>query len=431
MVSLPRIHGRQSDLLGTYRFLRNRRVSPEEILQPHHAASSNRLTAAALPLVIHDTTEFKFEHMEPDEIGHLQTGAAGFFGHLSLAVDGASREVLGVTAFETLHRAQRSRRDRSKSSGGDTASWADRESLRWERGVESTERRLLGQVSPIHVMDRENDCYQRMAAMVESGRRFIIRARHNRAARDESTEQWTKLETLVERADVVLTRDVPLSRRKTKTAPVAAKDHPARKGRMATLHFASAEVEVRRPRYVSVGPEALRVSVVHAYEPDPPEGEEPVDWVLLTTEPASTKAELELVVDGYRARWLVEEFFKALKTGCAYEDRLLESKHALLVALALSIPIAASVLAARAQAQQEPTVPASRYFSGPQLAILRVLRPKHVPRNPTLQQALLAVASLGGHWRSNGMPGWQILSRGMRALVDYEIGWYAREDAEM
>jgi hypothetical protein len=35
------------------------------------------------------------------------------------------------------------------------------------------------------------------------------------------------------------------------------------------------------------------------------------------------------VVDHYRGRWTIEEFFKAIKTGCALEARQLESKRSM------------------------------------------------------------------------------------------------------
>jgi hypothetical protein len=65
------------------------------------------------------------------------------------------------------------------------------------------------------------------------------------------------------------------------------------------------------------------VNVVQVYEVEPPEGEEPVEWRLVTNEPMTTVGQVAAVVDHYRGRWTVEEFFKALKTGCAIETRQL------------------------------------------------------------------------------------------------------------
>ena len=54
--------------------------------------------------------------------------------------------------------------------------------------------------------------------------------------------------------------------------------------------------------------------MVYAKEKDPPDDMEPVDWLLLTSEPIDTDEQILEVVDIYRARWLIEEYFSALKT---------------------------------------------------------------------------------------------------------------------
>ena len=80
--------------------------------------------------------------------------------------------------------------------------------------------------------------------------------------------------------------------------------------------------------------------MVYATEVDPPDGEPPLEWRLVTTELITTPEQVLRIVEWYRTRWLIEEFYKCLKTGCAYEKRQLESLDTLLVALALLAPIA-------------------------------------------------------------------------------------------
>ena len=67
------------------------------------------------------------------------------------------------------------------------------------------------------------------------------------------------------------------------------------------------------------GAKTLSVNVVHVLEPEPPTGDVPVEWFLLTSLPVATPKQIAYVVDCYRARWMIEEYFKALKTGCQYE----------------------------------------------------------------------------------------------------------------
>jgi hypothetical protein len=173
-------------------------------------------------------------------------------------------------------------------------------------------------------------------------------------------------------------------------------------------------------------PPSLTVHVVDVWEATPPAGEEPVTWRLMTTEPIDTVTQILQIVDWYRARWVIEEYFKALKTGCAYEKRQLESLDTLLVALALLAPIAWQLLLFRHLARHAPTAPATAVLSRQQLRVLRAA-PQAVALSaaPTLEDALRAVARLGGHLRQNGPPGWLVLGRGMQKLRWMEAGWAA------
>jgi len=130
------------------------------------------------------------------------------------------------------------------------------------------------------------------------------------------------------------------------------------------------------------------------------------------------------VVDAYRSRWLIEEFFKAIKTGCGYEKRQFESLHALLIMLATTIPVAWRLLALRWASRSRPDAPASEVLTDLQIRILRGADPKKrgVPPRATVGQVTMAIARLGGHQKSNGQPGWQVLGRGMRRLTDLVEG---------
>jgi hypothetical protein len=158
---------------------------------------------------------------------------------------------------------------------------------------------------------------------------------------------------------------------------------------------------------------------------DPPAGETPVEWILLTNLPLETAADVEFAVDCYRARWLIEEFFKALKTGCQYEKRQLESSHSLLNALAVLAPVAWRLLLLRYLSRHVPDAPAQTALTPTQIDLLRAVSKKPLPRHATVRDALLAVAKLGGHLTSNGDPGWIVLGRGFHDLLIMELAWRA------
>jgi hypothetical protein len=142
--------------------------------------------------------------------------------------------------------------------------------------------------------------------------------------------------------------------------------------------------------------------------------------------PIDTTEQIACIVDHYRARWLIEELNKALKTGCSLEDRQLESMHGLLNATAIFLPIACQMLALRAADRTVPDAPATLVLSASQVTILCAQQHLKLPTSPTVSQALRAVARMGGHLSHNGKPGWLILARGFRKLLALEEGWHLR-----
>ena len=192
------------------------------------------------------------------------------------------------------------------------------------------ERLLEGQTSVIHVMDSEADDFTGMARMVDKCRRFVIRLCYDRVLESGAEGEARKIKEAIEAEPIVCRRTVKLSRRGR--PPGGGRSRTCeRREREATLAISAGKVVVRRPTNLEKDlPETLELNVVHVWELNPPADVEPVEWHLLTTEPIDTEEEILQVVDYYRCRWLIEEYFKALKTGCAYEKRQLESYETLL-----------------------------------------------------------------------------------------------------
>lgn len=429
--SFPQMAAGEAELEALYRLLNNPTVSFDRVLLPHRRRTAERAKQAGEVVVVHDTTDFELAHADPHVVGFLQTGRPGFYGHVSLVVSAdGERQPLGVAAVQTIHRKSRSGRGSRKvsRSGSVTTKQPDRESKRWDKGIEQSEALLESCASVIHVADREADSYMLLAQLVRTESQFVVRVRHDRVARTVEPEApWSKLKELVGGADDRMVRDVPLSsRRRASTAPVQARRHPKRKERIATLQFATTQIEVRRPRYLhDPWPECLRLNIVRVHEVGAPSDQEPVEWLLVTSEPVETKEQIERVVDLYRTRWVIEEFFKALKSGCLYEKRQLEGRRALLNALALFLPVACQMLWLRSRAQHAPETPASEVLSTRQLCLLREVSTRQLPMSPTVREVLLAIAALGGHISNNGEPGWITIWRGFERLLDFELGWIA------
>jgi hypothetical protein len=429
--SLPSAMVTDAELEGAYRLFSNEHVSFERLFDAHAAGTAERARGRDVVLAIHDTTHCQFRHADPQEVGYLNTGKPGFPLHLTLLVDtGEWRRPLGLTHAEVLPREKPPRKRASKRPRQATARKPNKEFLRWSRGIELTECRLTSSgAQVIHIADRESDAYELMATCRQQGHRFIFRARNNRNARISDGDP-TPIRTLINGLDVVIEREVPLSRRLGSSAPNARRAHPPRESRSARLCFSATTVSFCRPSTVRAHmPATLEVNVLHVFEPHPPSGEEPVDWLLYTTEALTTPENIANVVDYYRCRWLIEELNKALKTGCVVQERKLESFEALTTMLALSLPIAVELLALRALAHADVTSPATLVLTPQQLAALRHISHRPLPAKPTVQDALWCIAGLGGHIKNNGPAGWQVLQRGMEKFLAFASGWCAREEA--
>lgn len=427
--SLPGAARTDAELTGMYRLLNNDDVDPQDVLSGHYLATGERAAATAEVLVLHDTTTFQFEvDSEREALGHTNVGR-GFFGHFSLVVDGSGvRKPLGLVNLETWFRESPNRKEgkAGKRTGAECARDENRESLRWDEGVDVAEERLPG-VGPVHVMDREADSFRLLAGMATQGRRFIVRiTQRERVARADDESAWSTVAGLTTAAADRFEREVPLSPRRTSSAPRAKAAHPARKKRLARLAFATTSLVLRRPSYLGEPlPKELPVNVVRVYEPEPPDGQEPVEWWLVTQESVATSEETVRVVDHYRTRWLIEEYFKALKTGCGYKFSELESRDALLRLLAISAVIAYSLLLLRHLSRHAGDLPALDVLTDSQLHVLRSCGRRKLSAQPTVSEALLAIAALGGHLKHNGDPGWEVIENGLERLLLLEEGWLA------
>lgn len=409
--SFPKATGNDASLEATYRFLNNKSVEPEAILSPHYRATAERCGEAEATIVAHDTTEFRFSG-ERTALGRLTTTDYGFLGHFALAMN-SDRMPLGVVGVRTFFRERGTRTPRH----GERRPIEERESRRWIDLVREVQERLPDRTEAIHVMDREADFYELLAPLLAAECRFVIRLQFDRA---------TKLSTILEEvtaARVQLKRTVEISARPAAQQPNKKRRYPPRKARTAHLQASATRVTIIKSAQLGRDlPDSLTVNVVRVYETAAPEGCEPVEWVLLTTEKIRTARDISAVIDAYCARWVIEEYFKALKTGCGFERRQLEGRRALLNALALFAPIAWRLLLLRSLAREHSAVPAAHTLTALQLRILQRHEHTQLQAAATVSDAMLAIAILGGHIKNNGPPGWQVLGRGLEDLLLMERG---------
>jgi hypothetical protein len=436
--SFAKMSDTEADREGFYKFMRNGHIEASSLSAPHIERTAVRAERPRRVLVAHDTSEIRVDD-KADIDSFLQPSRRGFLLHASLVIDGTKeRTPLGLANIETIERKQGAsklrRNDGKKMRGNETAHLKDKEYERWSRGVEASEQVLSSAEEVVHVMDSEGDSYALLASMVAAKHQFVVRLCHDRVAKAaaDDDKEWSHIRDVLEDAKAFKrTREVHVNRRKSRRRP---NSRPARDSRVANLTFAFERIAIKRPDYLKnlVDQSELKLTVVRVFEQSPPEDVEPIEWLLLTSLAVSTMGHAEQVVDIYRQRWLIEEYFKALKTGCALRTRKLTNRNSIYNSLALFIPFAWRALAIR-QAARSETSRASTAFSDDELAVLvakaKNLRVPFTRASSSIKEALLLIAQIAGHRKSNGPPGWRPIIEGLRELATLVEGWrLAREE---
>jgi hypothetical protein len=431
-VGFPQALGSAAELEAFYRLLNNAAFDATAVFEPHRAATQRRAAAAKDVLFVHDTTtvEFRGEGTRSGLGYTTALGRQGFMAHVALCLCASSGLPLGVGHVETYTRTGKTWRQR-KGARAKRRDDEPRESARWLRGVSATETSAL-RGRAIHIMDAEADFFELLRHLVEASSRFVIRAGQlERLVQDDG--ELVHLRTVVDRLKPTVFRDVPLSERKlnVKTAgSTGRRKNPPRSSRIARVGIAATTITLRKPKYAQREAGNFVVNAVRVWESAPPKGEPPVDWLLLTSEPVKERADLERIVDLYRTRWTIEDYFKALKTGCSLERRQIESYDALCKVLAILAPIACQLLWLRAMDRTNSDEPAKTVFSAVDLELLqRAPAARGIAQATTVSDAVTLLARLGGHIKNNGPPGWLTLGRGYEKLLLLRAGWQMAVDA--
>jgi hypothetical protein len=369
-------------------------------------------------LLIQDTTEVDYQpHPSTTGLGPIGNGSHhGFLLQTVLAVEPASREVLGIAQQEPFLRqpAPKGETKRQREQ-------RERESQVWERSVQAIGQPPAG-VQWIHVGDRYSDMFPFLWLCRERHCDFVVRAAQDRC-----------VDLLVEQADAKVAARSHHKRRPQECEPnrqhlfevvrtwaaagqqdLALDATKQTKARVAHVALSFGSLRLLPPRSQQARElRPLVVWVVRVWEPAPPEGVEPLEWVLLTSVPTQTVQQAWERVDWYRARWIVEDYHQGLKTGCRVEQRQLQSYEGLRRLLGLLAPAAVRLLQLRARARESPEQPASQTL--PADVVHVVAAKAGVPAAQlTARQCWHTIAHFGGYLgrKGDGPPGWKTLWRG-------------------
>ena len=418
--STPRQTESWGDCKAAYRLFNQDDVTFAEIIAPHCRQTRAGCRPGDVKLLINDTTEIDYgSRREAEGLGPTGNGSGrGYFLHTAMMVDAADGRVEGLAGQTVFHRKPKSKKRGAKNTRRRAA---DRESVVWGELVDRVGRAPDG-VKWVHVDDRGADDFEVFCRIRAQGNSCVIRAaRLNR---------WV-LTTDGDRVSLgALLTALPC--RETSRQDVPAKGDQA--ARTATLELRFAELKMPPPKVLTPWlrehrpSEPLTLWVVELREPRPPQGVTALRWVLYTMEPVTTIAQARTIVGWYERRPTIEDYHKALKTGCRVQQRYYETSARLERVTGLLSVVAVRLMQLKTAALETPDRPAAEL--APPLWIKLVQLARHKPENPhmTIHAFLRAVGGLGGHLgrKSDGQPGWITLWGGFEKLILLARGYDAQ-----
>jgi hypothetical protein len=392
--------GERPQEVGFGRFLANPKVTVDRLI-----AGWSDQTATAVAgrhvLAIQDTSEISFKTTSKRRRGLGEIGKGGrprgLLLHAMLSLDAQTGTCLGLAGGQIWNRRGRVKADRHRRRA------ETKESHRWVATAEQAKETLAAAAQVTVVADRESDIFAVWANLPAPDFHLITRVMQDRCLAGDG-----KLYDTVAGCPFRATRSIDLPERTG-----------GREARSAKLSLRFGAVKLAAPKNSKEPdlPAAVPLNCIEVIELDPPEGAEPVHWRLLTTHPLPDAKAAWQIVDWYKMRWVIEQFWRLLKRqGLKLEDSQLETAERLLKLTAIAAKAAVltlQLLQARDGRSQEP---AKLAFGSNELALLDRLAVKYKGRtalqhNPhpkaSLAWAAWLIARLGGWdgYQSSKPPG--------------------------
>jgi hypothetical protein len=295
-----RLAGTRAREIQFTRFLRNGSVTATE-MAVHAAERTAERVAGRDVVVIQDTSELALGGRRAKASGYGPVGKGGALRglllHAVLAVDAGTGGVLGLVDAKVWNRKGGKVTDRRSRKT------SNKESQRWLDGTMRAGEVLAAAAQITGVSDRESDIYEHFARR-PSNVNLIVRACQNRTIETDDADQVKLLFSHVD--------NLPEQGRFEVKIPAA----PGRKARTTELAVRFSRVVLCKPLHGAAPdlPATIALTMVDVRETSMPEDGKPIHWRLLTTHAVTNLGEARKIVDLYRMRWAIEEFFHTLKT---------------------------------------------------------------------------------------------------------------------
>ena len=425
-VNIRQMSRNRAEQVGYYRFLENENVTLSELVRSVSDACEQQVEGLHV-LAISDSSEINLQshagRLKPEGIGVVGNNQdLGFFIHPTLVLNAENGFPLGLSTVQIWKRAldhadKHQRRYQSLPI-------EEKESYKWLLSAERSERCFsAGGVRLVtHIGDRESDLYQEWSRVPDAQNHVLVRVCRDRRLWGQADSLYTHLS---QQPGVG-----------TYSVAVLADPRTGRTAREAWLSVRLAPVQIQRPDNLSAQdyPASVSLYAVEAKEVNPPAGQEPIHWRLLTTHEVVCIEQALQVIEWYRWRWRIEQLFATLKqAGLQIEATQLESVEAIkrLTVLALSVAVRILQLV---EGRENTALPASVAFTSEQQHCLEQLAltlqgRTQKQQNPyplvSLPWATWLIARLGGWsgYQSQRPPGMPTLVHGLRQFKSIFLGW--------
>jgi len=401
---------------ATYRFCDNESVEPNEILSTHKQEQQSRVDQLDVLLVVSDTTELVFPRHPSKEglgdIGNSEMDLEGIKLHSSIGIHPQTHRMTGVIDQQALIEDQQAEKTYD-ANGKEEPSLLESEQEKWIRGDRQARDWLADEIRPLFIHDRGADAFAFSQEVIEEmdNAGFLVRANQNRRIWTEDGDEGKLFDW---------SRDLAERGRKS----IEIQQAGGREARTANVSIATGTCQLRAPQNNPDQEGSVGVNVVRIDEVS--EADDPIQWVLLTTESVQQYDDVLTLIDYYGLRWRIEDWHKVLKSGCEIEKRQLQTWERMEVLLSVYSVIAWKVLELRELARGDDSVDPEDLLSEAERAVLETKFPELHEQSG--KAYAVHVAKLGGYLDrgSDPPPGWETMWKGLQKLrmwaEGYELG---------
>lgn len=418
--SINRMFHTRKEVQACYRFFSNNLVNETKIIEPHLRMTLERASQNPIVLCLSDTTSLNYTTRKTlKDSGYISSNnAQGFFLHANIAIT-PDRLHLGIVGqkFWAREKQKKARSSRER----ERMLFTEKESYRWlEAYRDSCElAKKCKDTQVIHITDREGDIFE-IFDEYESKKKegvadYIVRSNHNRTVYPKEKPSNTLIQEL-EGSKLLGEVGFDIIKRE---------DNAIRHVRQSVQ---ASSIEIKS-RYGADKPNITTTfNAVYLKEIDPPEGEKPIVWCLLTSLPINSLEEILNVVRYYLCRWEIEVFFKTYKSGCKVEEKSLRSAERLYPLFSLLLIVAWRVNFLLHMSRVTPEISCVFFFDESEwkAGYVASTRNKMLPSNPpTMKEMMGYIAQLGGHLgrRKDPTGGVKAIWLGICKLTNYADAW--------